>query len=66
MPQEAAFHFDSPSTRSTVEPPFTIDDCRKPDILVIPGGNTAVLTGDPRFMSGVKECAGRTEILFSV
>ncbi|MHC4217055.1 MAG: DJ-1/PfpI family protein [Planctomycetota bacterium] len=50
----------------TVEPEYTIDDCPPPDILVIPGGATSVLTGDERFMGWVRQVAPDAEILFSV
>jgi putative intracellular protease/amidase len=50
----------------TIEPEFTIDNCPAPDILVIPGGATGVLTADERFMSWVKQVVPKTQIAFSV
>lgn len=50
----------------TVTPQYSIDDCPKPDILVIPGGATGVLLRDEKFMSWVKSVAPGTEVAFSV
>jgi putative intracellular protease/amidase len=50
----------------TIEPEFTIDNCPPPDILVIPGGATGVLTADERFMDWVRRVVPKTEITFSV
>lgn len=50
----------------TVTPEFTIANCPKPDILVIPGGATGVLRRSPEFMKWVKERAPQTEIVFTV
>jgi putative intracellular protease/amidase len=50
----------------TIAPQFTIDNCPPPDILVIPGGATGVLTGDERFMAWVKQVAPNAEIVLSV
>lgn len=50
----------------TVTPEFTIANCPKPDILVIPGGATGVLRRSPEFMKWVKDRAPDTEIMFSV
>ncbi len=49
-----------------VEPQFTIDNCPKPDILIIPGGDTGQLTDDPKFMSWVRDNASQREISMSV
>ena len=50
----------------TVTPEFTIANCPKPDIIVIPGGATGVLRRSPEFMKWVKDRAPDTEIMFSV
>lgn len=50
----------------TIQPAYTIQDCPAPDILVIPGGGTGVLTGDQAFMSWVRSITPDTEICFSV
>ena len=49
-----------------VEPQYTIDNCPKPDILVIPGGDTGVLLDDAKFMAWVREGAASREIHVSV
>jgi transcriptional regulator GlxA family with amidase domain len=50
----------------TVTPEFTIANCPKPDIIVIPGGATGILRRSPEFMRWVKERASDAEIMFSV
>src|SRR5262249_6080617 len=50
----------------TVKPQFTIADCPKPDIIVIPGGHTNILLRSPAFMAWVRARAKDTEIMFSV
>ncbi len=50
----------------TIVPQYTIENCPPPDILVVPGGATGVLTRDQRFMSWVKAVTADTEIAFSV
>ena len=49
-----------------VVPQFTIGNCPPPDILVIPGGETANLTEDEKFMSWVRDNASSREITLSV
>lgn len=41
----------------TVVPEYSIDDAPKPDIVVIPGGGSQVLTGNPKFMKWATEGA---------
>ncbi|MHC4980219.1 MAG: DJ-1/PfpI family protein [Planctomycetota bacterium] len=50
----------------TIEPEYTIDNCPPPDILIIPGGATAVLLRDEHFVDWVRQVAPKTEIVFSV
>src|SRR5262245_2985766 len=50
----------------TITPEFTIANCPKPDIIVIPGGDTGVLLRSPNFMKWVQTRAPETEVLFSV
>lgn len=50
----------------TVTPEFTIANCPKPDIIVIPGGDTGVLLRDSEFMNWIKARAPETEVMFSV
>ncbi len=49
-----------------VQPNYTIADCPAPDIIVVPGGHTAVLLDDPSFMSWLRGAAGKAEITMSV
>lgn len=50
----------------TVLPEFTIEDCPDPDIIVVPGGNTTVLRGDPAFMTWVADNAGQGDTVLTV
>jgi transcriptional regulator GlxA family with amidase domain len=50
----------------TVTPEFTIANCPKPDIIVIPGGATGVLLRSPAVMKWIRERAPETEVMFSV
>lgn len=47
-----------------ITPEFSIADCPKPDIVVIPGGN--VPDGDAELQTWIKECAKSTELVMSV
>lgn len=47
-------------------PNYAITDCPKPDIVVIPGGNTNVLRKSPAIMKWVKDVSADAEIMFSV
>jgi len=47
-----------------VTPEFTIDDCPKPDIVVLPGG--AVPDRDPELLDWVRECSRSAELVMSV
>lgn len=49
-----------------VEPQYTIENCPRPDILVIPGGQTNALLEDSRFMDWVRDTASGREITMSV
>jgi transcriptional regulator GlxA family with amidase domain len=50
----------------SITPKYSIQDCPKPDILVIPGGNTYVLLSDQAFMAWVKKTVPETQITLSV
>lgn len=50
----------------TITPEFTIANCPKPDIIVIPGGQTKVLLENPEFMNWIKARAPETEVVLSV
>jgi transcriptional regulator GlxA family with amidase domain len=47
-------------------PQYTMDDCPKPDIVVIPGGATRVLLDNPKAMTWVKTASQEADILLSV
>ena len=49
-----------------VQPEFTIDNAPKPDIIVIPGGNTGLITGDPKFMAWAKQAVADSELTLTV
>jgi putative intracellular protease/amidase len=50
----------------TITPEYTIENCPKPDILVVPGGATGFLTRDEKFMAWARKVAPEAEIAFSV
>ena len=50
----------------TVVPEFSIDDAPKPDILVIPGGQSFNLTNDARFMAWAKPAIEASEVTLTV
>jgi len=49
-----------------VTPDYSIDEAPHPDILVLPGGSSANLTNDERFMTWVKKTIEGAEVSFSV
>jgi transcriptional regulator GlxA family with amidase domain len=49
-----------------VLPDFTIDDAPAPDLIVIPGGNSATLTNDTRFMAWARKAFTGAEVSLSV
>jgi transcriptional regulator GlxA family with amidase domain len=50
----------------TVTPEFTIADCPKPDVIVLPGGNTLVPLKDPKVVEWVKAASADAEVTLSV
>src|SRR5262245_14409380 len=50
----------------TITPQYTIATCPKPDIVVIPGGETVRLLRSPAMMKWIKSSAENAEIMFSV
>ncbi len=50
----------------SVNPQYTIENCPKPDIVVIPGGATRVLLDSPKMMDWVKTTAKDAEVMLSV
>ena len=50
----------------TIAPQFTLTNCPKPDIVVIPGGDTNLLLRSPTIMAWVRATAKDAEVMFSV
>src|SRR5439155_8982371 len=50
----------------TMKPQHTFADCPRPDIVVIPGGNTRALAQDQRVLDWVRESQSRAEAVMSV
>ena len=49
-----------------ITPNYSIMDCPKPDILVIPGGQTNYLLRSPAMMAWVKKTAAEVDVLLTV
>jgi transcriptional regulator GlxA family with amidase domain len=49
-----------------VVPQYSIQDCPKPDLLVIPGGNTSAPLDSPDVLEWVKRTSGESELTMSV
>jgi transcriptional regulator GlxA family with amidase domain len=49
-----------------VTPEFTLADCPKPDIIVLPGGNTGIPLQDPKVIDWIKRASGDAEVTMSV
>jgi Tfp pilus assembly protein PilF len=47
-------------------PAYTIDNCPKPDVIVLPGGATSIPASNPDVIKWVHESATNTEIMLSV
>jgi putative intracellular protease/amidase len=50
----------------TVKPQYTIADCPRPDILILPGGATRVPLGDPGVIEWLRKSACDAEVVVSV
>ena len=50
----------------TVKPRYTLANCPKPDIIVLPGGNTGIPLKDDKVIEWIKKSSGDAEILMSV
>lgn len=50
----------------TVKPQYTFANCPKPDILVLPGGNTRVPLKDERVIQWIQKAAPDAEVVLSV
>jgi transcriptional regulator GlxA family with amidase domain len=49
-----------------VKPEFTLEDCPKPDVLVVPGGSMTAVQRDPAVLAWVKQVATEAEVVLSV
>lgn len=49
-----------------VVPEFSIQNCPKPDVLVVPGGNTSAPLASPEVIAWIKEVSASTEVTMSV
>lgn len=49
-----------------VQPEFTIANAPKPDIIVIPGGNSSNLTDNPQFMAWARKAIAESEVTLTV
>ena len=49
-----------------IVPEYSIQDCPKPDLLVIPGGNTSASVKNPEVIAWVKRVSGEAELTMSV
>jgi transcriptional regulator GlxA family with amidase domain len=47
-------------------PDFTTEDAPKPDLIVVPGGNSSALTSDARFMAWARKAFDGAEVSMSV
>jgi putative intracellular protease/amidase/YHS domain-containing protein len=50
----------------TVKPRYTLANCPRPDVLVLPGGNTRVPLRDERVIEWIKKTAEDAEVVLSV
>ena len=50
----------------TVTPEFSIEDCPKPDVIVLPGGLTRAPMRDPKVIDWIKTASANTEVTMSV
>jgi transcriptional regulator GlxA family with amidase domain len=49
-----------------IQPEYSIDDAPKPDVIVIPGGNTGNLVDNAKFMAWLKAAQPKTEVTLTV
>lgn len=49
-----------------VMPEYSIDDCPRPDIVVLPGGGAGPVLANPRVRAWLKDAAAKAEIVLSV
>ncbi len=50
----------------TLQPNHTIDDCPRPDVLVVPGGGTNRLLSDKKALEWIRTTANNTDVTMSV
>ena len=50
----------------TIVPEYSIENAPRPDLVVVPGGNSGSITNDPEFFAWVKGAAGRAEATLTV
>lgn len=50
----------------TIKPQYTLANCPKPDIIVLPGGNTRIPLDDPRVIEWVQKAGPDAEVVMSV
>ncbi len=50
----------------TITPEYSIENCPKPDIVVIPGGGVDALTRKPAMMNWIRQRASEAEVVLSV
>lgn len=50
----------------TVTPEFSVEDCPKPDVIVLPGGLTRAPMRDPKVIEWIKTASANTEVTMSV
>jgi transcriptional regulator GlxA family with amidase domain len=50
----------------TIKPKYTLAKCPKPDVIVLPGGNTGIPLRDERVIQWIKKSEGEAEVVMSV
>jgi putative intracellular protease/amidase len=50
----------------TVTPQYTLENCPKPDVVVLPGGATRIPLQNPKVIAWVKETSTQAEVVLSV
>ena len=49
-----------------IVPEYSIENAPRPDLVVVPGGNSGSITNDPEFFAWVKGAAGKAEVTLTV
>jgi transcriptional regulator GlxA family with amidase domain len=50
----------------TIKPQYTLANCPKPDIIVLPGGATRIPLGDARVIEWIQKAGAEAEVVYSV